>query len=140
MSRKLSRRNSGRARRCALLLSLAALPALSGCIVLGLGAAAAVGAGAVVYVKGNLEQTVYGPVKKVHDAALLALKERGLPVLADRADTMSAKTESEFADGKHVWLTLESANDQSTTITIRVGVMGDEQRARDILAGIQNRL
>jgi len=127
-------------RGCTLALCVAALPALSGCVILGLGAVAAVGAGAVVYVKGNLEQTVSAPVKQVHAATVLALKDLGVPVLEDRSDAMTAKMESEFADGMHVWLGFEALNDQSTKITLRAGVMGEEQRARDLLEKIQKHL
>jgi len=143
MNTQMIARKTAFARRCALVLCLAALPALSGCVVLaalGIGAAAAAGAGAVVYVKGNLTQTVNSPQAKVHDATVKALKDLQLAVLADKTDAMATKMESEFADGAHVWLTFESVNDQSTKITIRVGVMGEEQRARAILDKIQSHL
>jgi hypothetical protein len=120
---------------------LAALPVVSGCVVLaalGIGAAAA--AGAVVYVKGNLTQTVNVPRDKVHEAAVQAVKDVGIPVLSDATEDMTTKITSQFSDGAQVWVTLDVVDYKTTKITVRVGLMGEEQRAREVLAKIQGHL
>lgn len=128
-------------RRFAWVLCVAALPVLSGCVVLaalGIGAVAA--AGTVVYVKGNLAQTVNVPQDKVHDAAVQALKDVGIPVLSDTKEDMAMKLTSQFSDGTQVWVTLDVVDYKTTKITVRVGLMGEEPRARQILAMIQKHL
>ena len=117
----MSDRKNGRmtswARRCALALCIASLPVLCGCVILGIGAVgAAVGGGAIVYVKGNLTQTLYSPEMKVHDATVKALNELKLPIVLDRSDVMTAKLESEFADGTRLWIDLKAVNSENTDV------------------------
>jgi Protein of unknown function (DUF3568) len=110
----------------------------SGCIALVVGAAGGV-AGAV-YVTGKLKDEVNNDVSTVHNATVAALAELGLKVLEDKADKVTAHVESEFSDGEHVWIDLESLWGSRTSLTIRVGVMGDEVRARKIHDAIKRHL
>lgn len=118
---------------CAVLGAFA-----SGCVALAVGAAGGV-AGAV-YVMGKLKDDVNHDVPTVHAATVAAMKDLDLKVSEDKADKMSAHLESEFADGKHVWIDLESIPEDRTTLTIRVGLMGDEMRARKIHEAIKRHL
>ena len=128
-----------RFKMCLLLLSvmLFALE-LAGCAALLVGGAA--GAGSVVYVKGQLKEDMAASVPRVHDASISALKELSLPIIEDNHDKLSAKITSRFADGSDVWIEIESVTAESSKITIRVGVMGDEQKSRQILDGIHKHL
>jgi hypothetical protein len=110
----------------------------SGCIALVVGAAGGV-AGAV-YVTGKLKDEVNNDVSTVHNATVAALAELGLKVLEDKADKVTAHVESEFSDGEHVWIDLESLWGSRTSLTIRVGVMGNEVRARKIHDAIMRHL
>ncbi|HEU4685540.1 MAG TPA: DUF3568 family protein [Nitrospira sp.] len=110
----------------------------SGCVALAVGAAGGV-AGAV-YVMGKLKDELEYPVSAVHDAVVAAMKDLQLTVSEDKADRLSAHLESEFADGAHVWITIESLSDSRSRITIRVGVMGDEVRSRKIDETIRKHL
>lgn len=110
----------------------------SGCVALAVGAAGGV-AGAV-YVMGKLKDEVNHDVPAVHAATVAALKDLDLKLSEDKADKMSAHLESEFADGKHVWIDLESIPENRTTLTIRVGLTGDEMRARKIHEAIKRHL
>ncbi|MGD1002207.1 MAG: DUF3568 family protein [Candidatus Brocadiia bacterium] len=142
----MSNRRNGRvtswARRCALVLCIAGLPALCGCVVLGVGvvAGAVVAGGAIVYVKGNLTQPIYSPEIKVHAAAVKALNDLKLPVILDKTDANVTTLESEFADGKRLRIKLTAVNPQSTDVCIRVGFWGEEPRSRDVLERIQSHL
>ena len=69
-------------------ISLTALAFCStGCVALVVGAAA--GAGAVVWVKGSLEQDMNGPLYQVHEATLRALKDMNLKVLLEKKDGLT---------------------------------------------------
>lgn len=111
---------------------------LAGCAALLVGGAA--GAGSVVYVKGELKEDMAASVSRVHHASIAALKELGLPIIEDTHDELSAKIQSRFADGSEVWIGIESFTAESSKVTIRVGVMGDEQKSRQILDGVHKHL
>jgi hypothetical protein len=122
-----------------MLLSLVLLTMhLVGCAAVVVGGAA--GAGTVVYVKGQLNEDINASVSKVYDASLSALKELELPIIEDNHDTLSAKIKSKFADGDDVWIQIESVTAESSKITIRVGVMGDENKSRRIIDAIHRHL
>jgi len=110
----------------------------SGCIPLVVGAAA--GAAGVSYVMGKSTEELSYDVPVVHRAALTAMKELGLTLSEDRADTLSVHMESEFADRTPIWISLESVGESRTRATIRVGRMGDEVRSRKILDTIKQYL
>jgi uncharacterized protein YceK len=111
---------------------------LAGCAAVVVGGAA--GAGTVVYVKGQLNEDMNAPVSNVYDASLAALKELDLPIIEDNHDTLSAKIKSKFADGDDVWIQIESLSAESSKITIRVGIMGDEYKSRKIINAIHSHL
>lgn len=121
------------------LVLAAALPILcSGCLALAVGATG--GAAGAVYIMGNLQEELSQPVSTVHRAATVGIKDMELPILEDKRNKLTAHVESEFADGKHVWIDLDSVADSRTQMTIRVGVLGDEVRSRKILAVIKAHL
>ena len=114
----------------AVLLIVSSLQ-LYGCFALLAGAA--VGAGGVIWVTGKLQQDLNASLDRVHKAALAALKKQDLPIIVDRKDKLTGKVESQYADGKHVWIDLDYLTKSTTKITIRVGTLGDERRSREIL-------
>ena len=111
---------------------------LAGCAALLVGGAA--GAGSVVYVKGQLKEDMSASVPAVHNASISALKDLNLPIIEDNHDNLSAKIKSKSADGQDVWIEIESVTAESSKITIRVGVMGDKNKSRQILDGIHKYL
>jgi Protein of unknown function (DUF3568) len=110
----------------------------SGCFWMAVGAAGGV-AGAV-YVMGKLKDEVNYDVSTVHKATVAALAELDLKVLEDKSDKVTAHVESEFSDGEHVWIDLESLTGSRTSLTIRVGITGNEGRARKIHDAIKRHL
>jgi hypothetical protein len=76
----------------------------------------------------------------VYKATVAALAELELKVLEDKVDKLSAHLESEFADGEHIWIDLESLSDARTSLTIRVSITGNEVRARKIHDAIKRHL
>ena len=110
----------------------------SGCFWMAVGAAGGV-AGAV-YVMGKLKDEVNYDVSSVHKATVAALAELELKLLEDKVDKLSAHVESEFSGGEHVWIDLESLSSSRTSVTIRVGVTGNEVRARKTYDAIKRHL
>jgi len=110
----------------------------SGCFWMAVGAAG--GVTGAVYVMGKLKDEVNYDVSTVHKATVAALTELDLKVLDDKSDKVTAHVESEFSDGEHVWINLESLWGSRTSLTIRVGVTGNEVRARKIYEAIKRHL
>ena len=110
----------------------------SGCFALAVGAAG--GAAGAVYMLGKLTDEVPHDVSVVHAAASDALNDLGLKPSEDRADKLTAHIKSEFADGTNIWIDMQSIGDDRTKLTVRVGVTGDEVRARKIHEAIKRHL
>ncbi len=110
----------------------------SGCIALAVGAAG--GAAGAAYVLGKLTEELNHEVPVVHAAATQAMNDLGLKLSEDRSDKMTAHMKSEFADGTNVWIDMQSIADGRTKLTVRVGVTGDEVRARKIHEAVKQHL
>ena len=134
--------NSGRARGqvvSALFIVGLAL-ATAGCGLLVVGGAAAGGAGAAIYYHGKLEKTVDAGVKDCYRASHEALKELEMPLNSGQVDYATGSVTSNYADGTKVWINMERQAEKQTTITVRVGYLGDKQRAMTILEHIEKHL
>ena len=129
-------------KNCGIMLLLVwwAMPLMSGCAVVLLGAGAGAGVAGATYVMGKLEDEVNAPVSNVQRATVAALKALELPVDKERGDKLAAELESETADQKKIWISITSLTSSRSKIVIRVGVMGDEIRSRQILQAIHARL
>lgn len=125
-------------RTASVVCAMAFAMLCSGCVALVAGAAG--GAAGVVYVMGKLKDEQPYDVPTVHRAVLAGLKDLSLTLSENKADQLSAHVESEFADGEHVWIDLSSLPDSRTALTIRVGITGNERRARAIHDAVRRHL
>ena len=116
-----------------LLLVWWAMPLMSGCAVVLLGAGAGAGVAGATYVMGKLEDEVNAPVSNVQRATVAALKALELPVDKERGDKLAAELESETADQKKIWISITSLTSSRSKIVIRVGVMGDERSYENVV-------
>jgi hypothetical protein len=123
-----------------LLLAGLIMMVASGCTVALLGAGAGAGVAGATYVMGKLEDEVDAPVPKVQQATVAALKSLELPVDKERGDKLGAELESETADNKKIWVSINSLPSSRSKIAIRVGLFGDETHSRQILEAIRTRL
>ncbi len=122
-----------------VLMLVAVAVVSSGCPLLV--AAGVGGAGAAAYYGGRLEQTMEATVSETCEAAVSALEGEGLPLYEKKVDSATAHIESEYADGKNVWIDADRISEKSTKVTVRVGgVVPDKQRAFDIMDAIEKRL
>ena len=124
----------------AVTMAAAAMAGLlcSGCFVLAVGAAGA--AAGAVYTLGKLTDELSYEVPVVHAATTQAMNDLELRLSEDRSDKLTAHMESEFADGTNVWIDAQSIAEGRTKLTIRVGVLGDEVRARRVYEAIKQHL
>ncbi len=111
--------------------------ASSGCLfVLGGGA----GAGAALWYKGELRQTVSRDKDTVYEAAKEAIDARRMVLLKAANRVEKAEIKCRNPDNTPVYIDISHISTRSCEIAIRVGFMGDEAESRRILAGIYDRL
>ena len=108
---------------------------LTGCAALLVGAAA--GAGGVAYVQGELKVTESVSLVVAQRAAEKALTDLKLGVQKRQADGLSGVLEARTSGDQKVTVKTKRIADKSTEIGIRVGVLGDEAKSRQILNRIQ---
>lgn len=135
--RNLSESESRHVRRLAALLALAALPLLSGCVVV---AAGAVGAGAVAYVRGELESSLEAGLDDAYAAAQRALAKLEFAKIDERRSGLDAQLVHRTALDKKVDIRLKKVTERLTKIEIRVGVVGDQELSLTLLDKIRAEL
>ena len=121
----------------AALLTLAALPWLTGCVVV---AAGAVGAGAVAYVRGSLESSLEADLDKTYAAAQRALAKLEFAKIDQRVSGLDAQLVHRTALDKKVEIKLKKITDRLTKIEIRVGLVGDQELSLTLLEKIRAEL
>ena len=120
------------------VLMLISCGILAGCGAIIVGAAA--GAGAVAYIRGELEATEQAPIGEVFAATKAAVDDLEFKVLSADADAYEGKVRAETARGKDISIALERESDTVTTIRIRVDLIGDEDLSRLIHDRIREHL
>jgi hypothetical protein len=121
---------------CAALLSAAALLS-SGCFAVAVAGAAGA---TVAYVRGTLETNLDHPVGALADAAQKAVEKMKFVVVSNRADVLSGEVIARTADDTKVSIKLKKMTDQTTHVSIRVGVFGDQAVSMQLLDDIKQHL
>lgn len=121
-----------------MLLSLSAIPILTGCVAVAAGAAA--GAGAVAYVEGELQVTLPNSYDRVVGATRSALKDLEFVKVSESKDALTGIFTYRTAADKKVTVTLNKIDDKSTKVGIRIGLIGDQDLSHIILDKIKSRL
>lgn len=120
----------------ALLLS-AGLLLSSGCMAVAVAGATAAG---VVWVRGALETNLDRDLGRVHDAAVSAVEDLEFALVSKRKSGVDGEVVARTALDKRVSITLKQVTQNTTKISIRVGLMGDEAMSQVILERIRKRL
>ncbi|MBN1870268.1 MAG: DUF3568 family protein [Candidatus Omnitrophica bacterium] len=123
---------------CLGMMLAFSLMIMTGCVPLIIGAAA--GAGGMVYVKGALVENVDESVEDIHQASLAALKDLGIFVKSDELNRHSAVIKAEYEGGEKVEIKADAITEFVSKISIRVGLIGDQEDSRLILNAIEKRL
>jgi hypothetical protein len=119
------------------MLLAVAMVSTQGCMVAVVGAAAA---GTVGYVRGDLQAVENAPIDKVYEASLAALDELQIPVVLKSKDALSATITGRDAADKKVTVKLKAATEDTTKLSIRIGVFGSETKSRLIYQKILEHL
>ena len=122
---------------CVLLL-LSSL--LQGCVLLAVGTGAAAGAGAVAYIKGELQTTYAASLDQTYQASQDALEDLDYRILSTQRDGTEGEIEAKRVGGDSVKVKLSVSGRETTLVKIRVGIFGDEAASRTIERKIASRL
>lgn len=117
----------------ALLLGLS-LIGMPGCVAVVAGAGAA---GAVAYVRGELEANLDHNYESTVEATRRAISELGFAQISEKKDALAAVFVARTALDKKIEIRLANPGNRLTNIKIRVGVFGDEQLSLSILDKIK---
>ena len=122
-----------------LLLTVTAAAVISttgGCLA----AAAGAGAGAVAYIRGDLEATLPNDFNKVVAATKESIGQLEFAKVSENKDALKAIFIARTALDKKVEITLTNSGKKQTGVKIRVGIFGDEQLSMAILDKIKSDL
>lgn len=109
---------------------------IQGCVVAAVGA----GAGTVAYVRGDLQTVESKSLDDVYEAAEKAIKELGLNVTKKTKDAISATIVARDAQDKKITIKLSASAEETTKLSIRIGVFGSETKSRRIYEEIKKNL
>ena len=125
-------------RSCAILgvsVMLVAAGATTGCLAVAAGA----GAGAAVaYVRGELKATVSAGYEATVQAVNSAVKDLEFAKVSEKHDALEDIIVARTAADKKVEIRTEHLTRDSTTVKIRVGLLGDESLSITILDKIKS--
>ena len=122
-----------------LAVLLAGLVACGGCAVFLIGAGAAIGAGTIAYVKGELQAAERVTMDRAWSATTGALDELKLKIISAKRDELSGLVIARTADDRKVEIRLKRQANDTTEFRIRVGPIGDEVLSRTIYEKIKSR-
>lgn len=121
-----------------IVLALAALMSgLSGCLAV---VAAGAAAGGVAYAKGDLEADVAATPPQAVEATRNALTQMGLAQIYAAATSLDGKVTARTANDRSVTVKVTGQGKQTSRLSIRVGVFGDEPLSREIYDKIKANL
>lgn len=119
----------------ALMLTLT-VP-FTGCLVVAAGAGAA---GAVAYVRGDLQTNLNASLPASVKATNKAIERLRFSKISQQDDALSGVIVCRNAQDDKITITLKKTTDSLTAISIRVGIFGDETLSLTILGEIQKAL
>ena len=119
-----------------IFLLVGKLVMVQGCIV----AAAGAGAGTIAYIRGDLEAVEPKGLNAVYSATEKAMDELELNVIQKKKDATSAVIVARDAEDKKITIKLSPTAQESTKLSIRVGLFGSETKSRLIYQKIHDNL
>jgi len=119
-----------------MVLGISMAIVAQGCVVAAVGA----GAGTIAYIKGDLEVVESKIIDVVYEATEKAVEQLGLNVSKKTKDALSATIVARDAQDKKVTIKLKATTENTTKISIRVGIFGSETKSRLIYEQIRDNL
>jgi hypothetical protein len=122
-----------------LIVLLSALFVLSGCAAVWLGVGAGVGIGTYKYVEGRLSREYPLAFSRAWDATNSALANLQISTSNSMDEGVKGEIEAVRRDGTKVAISLKDMGQNVTSISVRVGILGDRglaERIHDEIASV----
>jgi hypothetical protein len=125
--------------RSLLLIGSAALAlaGTSGCIVVAAGAA---GAGTYAYVSGELDVPLGSPYDHVVRASEISVDKLLFAKVSEKKDALTCVIVARTSEDQKVVVTVSKDSDTSSTVKIRIGLLGDERKSKALLEKLEAEL
>ena len=124
---------------CALL-GMSLLASVSGCVTTAVGGGPSVTAGTYSYLTRELE-VIYGiPLADVWPRALAAVESLQLHIDRQTIDGLGGEIQARRADGTSVRVYLKPTGDHSTSVSVRVGGLGDREMSERVQRTIRQQV
>jgi ABC-type Na+ efflux pump permease subunit len=120
-----------------MLMVMAVLPLLSGCVVVLAGAASA---GTVAWVEGRLDSPLDANFDRAEQAVNRAVEQLKFVKVNEKKDALNAILIVRTAEDKRVEIKVIRVGDMTSRVQIRVGVFGDKGQSLAILDRIKGDL
>ena len=122
------------------LLGMSLLASVSGCVTTGVGGGSNVTAGTYSYLTRELE-VIYGiPLADVWPRALAAVESLQLHIDRQTLDGLGGEIQARRADGTRVLVYLKPTGDHSTSVSVRVGDLGDREMSERVQRTIRQQV
>jgi hypothetical protein len=115
-----------------VIILICSLSFLYGCVLAWLGLGAGMGIGAYKYVEGRLEREYPLSYSRAWDATNAALANLQISISNSTKGNTKGDIDAVRKDGKRVLVTLKDRGQGVTTISVRVGLIGDRALAEAV--------
>lgn len=99
-----------------------------------------VGENTAAYSMGYLHARLDSDMNSVYNASVTGLEKLEIKVTDKQKDVFGAKVIGETSDDQSIKIKIEPMNDTSSTLSIHVGMIGNEERSRAIYDQIRKEL
>ena len=122
------------------LLGMSLLVSVSGCVTTAVGGGPNVTTGTYSYFTRELE-VIYGvPLADVWPRALAAVESLQLRIVVQRIDGLGGEIEARRPDSTKVQVYLKPSGNHSTSVSVRVGFLGDREMSERVQRTIREQV
>ncbi len=116
---------------------MVSLPFVSGCAVILAGGA---GAGTVAYIKGELQTNLEASLEKSIEATRSAVDNLKFIKISEEVDKLTGEIIARTSQDEKITIQLNKVTENTTKISIRVGMFGDQSLSHSLLEEIKKEL
>lgn len=118
-----------------LISVLVASIVMSGCTVLGIGTASAIGG--TYYISGEIKASYPVSIYHLYKVSLYTFQEEGIKTISVQNTKIDADIVGELDEGESIKVHIYYNKNEEATIGIRIGSIGDEKRSRELLKKLE---
>jgi hypothetical protein len=122
------------------LLGICLLASVNGCVTTAVGGGTTATTGTYSYFTRELSVIYALPLADVWIRALAAVESLQLHIDRQLIDGLGGDIEARRPDGTKVWVHLNPSGDHSTSVSVRIGAMGDREQSERVQRTIRQQV